>query len=178
MMEIKLERELSAEELADYLVSLASQLRQGELQVAGVVQKLSEKATVDLSVKEKKGWLTAKLTVRFSTLEHYDQPRREAVEHVVEKFKVVKKRLAMSFANLKKASAQGKLPEETLLREFLNDNQAFARQADPEWQAEMDIYLGHVKNLEQAFIIGNFEMFQHEMADLQASMARCHSEFK
>ena len=177
-MEIKLERELRREELADYLVSLASQLRQGELQVAGLVQKLSDKAAVDLSVKEKKGWLTAKLYVRFATLEHYDQPRREAVEQVVEKFKVVKKRLGTSFANLKKAAAQGKLPEEALLREFLNDNQAFVQHTDPEWQAEIEIYLAHVKNLEQAYRIGNFEMFQHEMADLQASMARCHSEFK
>ncbi len=140
-MEIKFERELSREELADYLTSLASQLRQGELQVAGVVQKLSGKAAVEVPVKEKKGRLTAKLHVRFSTLEHYDQPRREAVEQVVEKFKVVKKRLGTSFANLKKAAAQGKLPEETLLREFLNDCQVFAQHADPEWQAEMDIYL-------------------------------------
>jgi XXXCH domain-containing protein len=178
MMEIKFERELSAEELADYLVSLASQLRQGEFQVAGVVQKLSDKAAVELSVKEKKGRLTAKIHVRFSTLEHYDQARREAVEYVAEKFKVVKKRLATSFANLKKAAAQGKLPEETLLREFINDNQVFGQHTDPEWQAEMDIYLGHIRNLEQAYGIGNFEMFQHEMADLQASMARCHSEFK
>jgi XXXCH domain-containing protein len=177
-MEIKFEQELPAEELADYLTSLAAQLRRGELQVAGVVQKLSGKAAVDVSIKEKKGRLTAKLHVRFSTLEHYDQPGREAVEQGVEKFKVVKKRLGTSFANLMKAAAQGKLPEETLLKDFLNDCQVFARQADPDWQAEMVIYLDHVKNLEQAFSIGNFEMFQHEMADIKASMARCHSEFK
>ncbi len=177
-MEIKLERELPQEELANYLVSLASQLRQGELQVAGVVQKLSGKAAIEVSVKEKKGRLTAKLFVRFATLEHYDQPRREAVEQGVEKFKVVKKRLGTSFANLKKAAAQGKLPEETLLKDFLNDCQIFAQHADSDWQAEMTIYLAHVKNLEQAYFIGNFEMFQHEMADIKASMARCHSEFK
>lgn len=177
-MEIKLEREFGREELADYLISLASQLRQGELQVAGMVQKLSEKAGVDISVKEKKGWLTAKLFVRFSTLEHYDQPRREAVERGVETFKAVKKRLGTSFANLRKAAAQGGLPAENVLKEFLNDCQVFSRQADPDWQAEMAVYLDHVKNLEQAFQIGNGEMFQHELADLKNSMARCHSEFK
>ncbi len=177
-MEIKLEREFSREELADYLIALASQLRQGELQVAGVVQKLSDNAAVEVSVKEKKGWLTAKLFVRFSTLEHYDQPRREAVEQGVENFKVVKKRLGASLANLKKAAARGELPGENLLKDFLNDCRVFSQHADPDWQAEMAVYLNHVKNLEQAFSIGNFEMFQHELADLKDSMARCHSEFK
>jgi XXXCH domain-containing protein len=177
-MEIKLEREFALEELADNLISLASQLRRGEVQVAGVVQKLSGKAAVAASVKEKKGWLTAKLFVRFSTLEHYDQPRREAVEQGGEKFKVVKKRLGTSWANLKKVAARGELPGENLLKEFLNDCQVFSQHADSDWQAEMAVYLNHVKNLEQAFIVGNYEMFQHELADLNDSMARCHSEFK
>jgi len=177
-MEIKLEREFGREELADYLVSLAAQLRQGELQVAGVVQKLSEKADVDVCVKEKKGRLTAKLFVRFSTLEHYDQPGREAVEQGVETFRAVKKRLGASFANLRKAAAQGGLPSENVLKDFLNDCQVFSQHADPDWQDEMAVYLDHVKNLEQAFGVGNAEMFQHELADLKDTMARCHREFK
>jgi XXXCH domain-containing protein len=177
-MEVRLERELTREELADYLTSLASQLRQGELQIAGVVQKLPAQAAVEVSVKEKKGRLRARINLCFATLEHYDQPRREAVEKVVEKFKVVKKRLGASFAALKKAADQGILPEESLLWEFLADNQGFAQHIDPDWQAEMAIFLSHVKNLEQAYTIGNLEMFQHELADLMASMARCHQEFK
>ncbi len=177
-MEVKFEQEFQREELADYLTSLAAQLRQGELQVAGMVQKLPSQAAVEILVKEKKGRLTTKINLCFSTLEHYDQPRREAVLKGVEKFKVVKKRLGTSFANLKKATVQGKLPDETLLLEFLNDCQAFAQQTDPEWQAEMDIYLSHVKNLEQSYKLGNLEMFQHEMADLKASMTRCHQDFK
>jgi XXXCH domain-containing protein len=96
----------------------------------------------------------------------------------MEKFKVVKKRLGTSFANLKKGVDQGKLPDENLLMEFLNGCQAFAQQTDPEWQAEMAVYLDHVKNLESAYKIGNLEMFQHEMADLKASMSRCHQDFK
>jgi XXXCH domain-containing protein len=177
-MEVKFERELSREELADYLTTLAAQIRQGELHVAGIVQKLPSQAATEILVKEKKGRLVAKLSLIFSTLEHYDQPRREAAQQVVETFKVVKKRLGTSFANLKKAMDQGKLPEETLLAEFLRDCQAFAQHADPEWRAEMDIYLGHVKNLEQSYKVGNLEMFQHEMADLKASMVRCHQDFK
>jgi XXXCH domain-containing protein len=177
-MEVKLERELSREELADYLTMLAGQIRQGELQVAGIVQKLPSQAAAEIFVKEKKGRLTAKLHLAFSTLEHYDQTRREAVQKVVENFKVVKKRLATSFANLKKAAAQGKLPEEALVQEFLNDSQAFAQQADLDWQTEMTVYLDHVKNLEQAHKVGNMEMFLHEIADLKASMARCHQDFK
>ena len=37
------------------------------------------------------------------------------------------------------------------------------RNGRPKWT----FILAHVKNLEQAYIIGNFEMFQHEMADHQ-----------
>jgi XXXCH domain-containing protein len=177
-MEVKVEQEFSREELADYLTVLATQIRQGELQVAGIVQKLPLQANVGILLKEKKGRLLARLNLIFSTLEQYEQPRREAVQEVMEKFKVVKKRLGTSFANLKKATAQGKLPEELLLTEFLKDNQAFVQQTDPEWQEEMDIYLDHVKNLEQAFKLGNLEMFQHEMADLKASMSRCHQDYK
>lgn len=177
-MEVKLERELSRDELADYLISLAAQIRQGELQVAGIVQKLPAQAATEILVKEKKGRLVTRLNLSFSTLEQYEPLRREAVQEVVEKFKVIKKRLGMSFANLKKATAQGKLPDLTLLGEFLNDCQAFAQHTDPEWQAEMEVCLGHVNNLEQAYTIGNLEMFQHEMADLKASMSRCHQDFK
>lgn len=177
-MEVKLEREWSREELADYLTTLAAQIRQGELHAAGIVQKLPAQAATEIFIKEKKGRLIAKINLIFSTLEHYSQPRREAVQQVVENFKVVKKRLGMSFVNLKKSTVQGKLPEEPVLLEFLSDCQAFAQQADPEWQAEMAIYLGHIKNLEQSYKVGNLEMFQHEMADLKASMARCHQDFK
>jgi XXXCH domain-containing protein len=177
-MEVKFEREFQREELADYLTSLADQLRQGELQFAGMVQKLPSRAAVEILVKEKKGRLNAKISFSFVTLEHYDQPRREAVQQVVEKFKVVKKRLGTSFANLKKATAQGKLPDETVLREFLNDCQALAQHSEPEWQAEMAIYLDHVSNLEKAHKLGNLEMFQHELADLKTSMTRCHQDFK
>lgn len=177
-MEIKLAREMSQAELAEYLTSLAAQIRQGELQLAGMVQSLPPQATVEIEVKEKKGRLSAKVFLSFATLEQYDQTRRAAVEQKAESFKAVKKRLGASFANLKKAVAAGKLPEESLVGEFLRDNEAFAQQADPDWQAEMDVYLDHVKNLEKAFVIGNLEMFGHELEDLRNSMAQCHKEFK
>lgn len=177
-MEIKFAREMSREELADYFTSLADQIRRGELQLAGMVQQLPAQATAEITVKEKKGRLSAKLYLSFATLDQYDQARRAAVEQTVASFKVVKKRLGASFANLKKAAVAGKLPEEPLLAEFLRDNEAFVQQADPDWQAEMAVYLDHVKNLEKAFIIGNLEMFLHELADLQTSLARCHQEFK
>lgn len=177
-MEVKFERELQREELADYLNSLAAQIRQGELQLPGFVEKLPERGLAEILIKEKKGRLTAKLYLSFATLEHYDQPRRQTVEAVVESFKAVKKRLGASYANLKKTAATNTLPPPEALAEFLRDNQAFAQQADPEWQAEMDIYLDHVKNLEQAYTLGNLEMFIHELADIKISMARCHQEFK
>jgi len=177
-MEMKLDRDFSREELADYLTALAGQIRQGELQVAGVVQKLPNQSAVEIFCKEKKGRLTLKLQVSFATLEHYPEPRREAVLSGLENFKVVKKKLGVSFGNLTKVAAQGRFPEAAALSEFLRDNEAFAQQTDPEWQEDMATYLDHVKNLENAFTIGNLEMFQHELADLKASLARCHKNYK
>ena len=110
-MEIKLERELCAGRTGglSHLSGDPSFARES-CRLPGWSRSFQIVRPLRSPVKEKKGRLTAKLFVRFSTLEHYDQPRREAVEQGVEKFKVVKKRLGTSFANLKKAAAQGKLP--------------------------------------------------------------------
>jgi XXXCH domain-containing protein len=177
-METSWERELPRAELADYLTSLAEQIRQGELQLAGLSQKLPEVAGVGLSVKEKKGRLVAKLQISFSTLTSYIPAQQQAISRQQESFKTIKQRLAASWTALKKAAAGGSLPAASLLHDFLRDNEAFLQQAEPEYQAELDIYLSHVHNLEQAFRLGKLDMLQHELADIQASLLRCHKEFK
>ncbi len=177
-MEARWEREYSREELADYLASLAAQIRRGELQVAGLTQKLPPQAAAAILLKEKKGRLVAKLHLSFSTLASYPPSQRETLASQKESFKASKKRLAVSWAALKKAAAGGKLPENGVLADFLRDSDAFAQQVDPEWQPEMDLYLSHVHNLEEAHRLGQAEMFHHELADIQASLSRCHKEFK
>ena len=79
------------------------------MQVAGIVQKLPAQAAAEILFKEKKGRLTARLHLCFSTLEHYDQPRREAVHSVAEKFKVIKKRLGMSFSQSQQSHGPGEI---------------------------------------------------------------------
>lgn len=177
-MEAYWERELTREELAEYLASLAEQIRRGELQLAGRRQKLPAQAGAEILVKEKKGRLVAKLRLSFSTLASYAAAQQQALAAQVEGFKGIKRRLAASWAALKKAAGDGELPAEQVLKEYLEDSEAFAQHADPEWQAEMDMYLSHVHNLEQAYRLGNPEMFRHELADIQTSMTRCHKEFK
>ncbi len=177
-METSWERELPRAELADYLTSLAEQIRQGELQLAGLRQKLPEHASIDLALKEKKGRLVAKLQISFSTLASYIPAQQQVISQQQESFKTIKKRLAASWTALKKAAASGSLPPETLLHDFLRDNEAFLQQAEPEYQAELDVYLSHVHNLEQAYRLGNLDMLQHELADIQASLLRCHKDFK
>lgn len=177
-MEVHWQREFSREELADYLSSLAEQIRTGELQVAGLRQKLPAQAGVEIQVKEKKARLVAKLSFAFSTLESYASTQQQALTAQLESFKVIKKRLASSWAALKKAAAAGGLPQGNELTSYLQDSEVFAQHSDPDWQVEMDIYLSHVHNLEQAYRIGNVEMFQHELADIQASLTKCHKEFK
>ena len=177
-MEARWQREFPREELADYLTSLAEQIRRGELQVAGLTQKLPPLAAAEILVKEKKGRLVAKLHLSFSTLASYASAQQQALAAQVESFQVIKKRLAASWTALKKAAAGGNLPGEALLADFRRDSDAFAQQADPEWQAEMDLYLSHLHNLEQAHRLGQVDMFQHELADIQASLSRCHKEFK
>ncbi len=177
-MEARWERQFPREELADYLSSLAEQIRRGELQVAGLTQKLPPQAAAEILVKEKKGRLVAKLRLSFSTMASYASSQQQALAAQIQSFQVIKKRLAASWTALKKAAAGGTLPDDTLLADFLRDNDAFAQQADPEWQAEMDLYQSHVHNLEQAHRLGQADMFQHELADIQASLSRCHKEFK
>ncbi|MGQ9921981.1 MAG: GAK system XXXCH domain-containing protein [Desulfobacca sp.] len=177
-MEARWEREFPREELADYLTSLAEQIRRGELQVAGLTQKLPPLAAAEILVKEKKGRLVAKLRLSFATLASYGAAQQEALTAQVESFQVIKKRLAASWTALTKAAAGGGLPSEAVLADFLQDSDAFAQQADPEWQTEMDLYLAHVHNLEQAHRLGQADMFQHELADIQTSLSRCHREFK
>ncbi len=175
-METRWEREFSREELADWLAALAGQIRQGGLELAGLHQLLPPQAGVDLQLKEKQGRLVVKLRLSFSTLASYRPEQQQEVTARRESFKDVKKRLAASLAALKKAAAGGNLPAEVLLQAFLQDHAAFVRLAEPDWQAEMDSYAAHVDNLAEAHRVGNPQLFQHELADIQASMHRCHRE--
>ena len=177
-MEAFWEREFPREELADYLASLAEQIRRGEIQVAGLRQPLPAHARATISLREKKGRLQAKLHLHFDTLASYVPQQQAALAKELEGFQAVKKRLAASWKALRQAAAGGALPDEHLLAAFVQDCQAFAGQAEPDWEAEMAAFLSHVHNLEEAHRRQQIEMFHHELADIQASLTRCHKELK
>jgi XXXCH domain-containing protein len=69
-------------------------------------------------------------------------------------------------------------PQEATVQQYLDLSQEFARYADPASAAEMQEYLDHTENLRLAFQNRQFEMFQHELRDLQNRMKICHREFK
>lgn len=165
-------------ELATHLEDLARRLRQGE---GAEDIKLSPAVEANIHIKEKKGRTAAKVSIKWLP-PAYATPdlvpcQDEALKQLAG-FKEVKKRLNTVFRELLKIAGQGDLPGEEKLQEFAAAAREFQRFAEPEWQAEMQVFLEHSANLELAWKNRQLEMFQHELQDLQNQMLTCHREHK
>jgi XXXCH domain-containing protein len=169
---------MSRLELADYLTSLAEQLRQGAFSAQGRHWTVPDNLNVRMEFKEKKGHLGAKLSWSWSTLGDYDQAAREEVSRKQDSMKTVKKRLGADFKALQQAVSQGAFPDTRTLEDFAATSRAFAAMAEPEWATAMQEYLDHLANLEHAVANRQQEVMLHELRDLQNCMATCHREFK
>jgi XXXCH domain-containing protein len=165
-------------DLAAHLEALAQRLRQGE--VAEDVD-LAPGIQASLHVKEKKGRLAAKVSIKWLPPGYAAPdliPRRDEGLRQLAGFKAIKKRLQASFRELLTTAGRGELPGEEKLQAFAGDCREFNRFAEPEWQAEMQIFLEHLANLELAWKNRQLEMFRHELQDLQNQMTTCHREHK
>ena len=165
-------------ELARHLEDLAQRLRQGE---RAEDIKLSPGVEAYVHLKEKKGRHAAKVSLKWVAPAYSspDQvPCKDEGLKQLGSFKEIKKRLAAVLKELQKTAGQGNFPEEERLQELDTLSREFHRFAEPEWQAEMEIYLEHVANLELAWKSKQLEMFQHELRDLQNQMVACHREHK
>jgi len=174
----KTEQTLTRLELADYLQNLSEQLRRGVLETHGRRWTVPDNLDVRLELKEKKGYLAAKLNWSWSTLEDYDRPAQEAVSRWQDSMQAVKKRMGASFKALQQLVRQGGFPDDKTLADFVAVSQAFAALAEPDWQGAMQEYLDHLANLQHAVANRQQEVMLHELRDLQAAMSSCHREFK
>ncbi|RJR35207.1 MAG: GAK system XXXCH domain-containing protein [Deltaproteobacteria bacterium] len=165
-------------ELARHLEALAQRLRQGE---AAEDITLAPGIQAYIHIKEKKGRPSAKVSVKWLPPAYAAPdfvPCTDEGLRQLANFKEIKKRLGLTFRELEKIAGQGDFPPEAKLREFVAVAREFARFAEPEWQAEMQIFMEHAANLELAWQNRQLEMLQHELRDLHNQMMACHREHK
>lgn len=177
-MEEKDGKELGRVELAEYLESLAGQLRRGAMDVDGRTWTVPEKLDVKIGFKEKKGRLIAKLKCGWSTLDQYDQPVKQEVTAWKSSVKDVKKKMTSDFYNLRKVVESGEFPDESSVSAFVESAKAFAAMADPDWQEAMAEFMDHLQNFLRAVESRNMDLTLHELRDLTGRKGACHREFK
>jgi XXXCH domain-containing protein len=177
-MEDKIEREFQRQELADYLENLARQVRSGAFQVQGTPRVVPERLSTKIELKDKKGYVTAKVRFRWAVLNEYDEKTRAKMERQREDFKDLKQQLAQVFAELLKSIDREAFPAESQVTHFLELSKEFSALTDPDWEGEMQEYLDHVENLHLALKNKQLEMFQHELRDLKVRVKACHQEYR
>ena len=177
-MKKKIEREISALELAEQLEQIAAQLKSGEFEIQGRRWSVPEKLSAKIKHKEKKGRFSSKIKFRWSSLADYDPAAKEEVVQWEESFKTLKKRLAGQLKTLQNEIDQERFPDKDTLMDFVRDSLEMARTAEPEWQNPITEYLDHLENLQRAMENRQLEVVRHELRDLRNRMKQCHREFK
>ena len=174
----KIEKEFSRNEFADYLTSMAEQLRAGKLSSEKGMWTVPEKFVAKIQLKEKKGRIELKLNCRWSTLGDYTQQDRKQINDWHQSMKTVKKRMGSSFKEVIAAAGKGIFPDKRSIEDFVATSRVFAESADPEWSDAMDEYMDHLENFIRASEEKQLEVMLHEIRDLQYRMKACHKEFK
>ncbi|MFC1504947.1 GAK system XXXCH domain-containing protein [Thermodesulfobacteriota bacterium] len=169
---------LNRTELVETLEKLTRQLKAGTLGYEDRQWTVPEKIQTQIDLKEKKGRLTCKIKLRWSTLDDYEAESRQEVSHWKDRFKDIKKQMGMSFAALAKAARQDTFPNSDMMQQFIEHSEAFQRLADPDWKTAMDEYRDHIENLQRAVQDKRMQDFQHELRDLKARKTICHRELK
>jgi XXXCH domain-containing protein len=165
-------------ELADYLQSLSDQLRQGSLEFGDRQWIVPEEIWNEIKLKEKKGYIKAKISLSWPTEQDYDQEAKKELAEWKESIKEVKKRLTDSYKKVLQAAEQGQFPDQQSMDEFVKSSEDFGKIADPDWQEAMKFYLDHLANLQRAVGNQDRETMLHELRDLEICMIDCHRDFK
>ena len=147
-------------ELADYLQSLSEQLRRGQLETEGRQWTVPEEVWSEIRLKEKQGYIKAKMSFSWSTEPQYDQAALADLKKYRDSMTEVKKRLTASYKAISQMAKQGKFPDPKTLTEA------------------MKIYLDHLASLQNAVEKQDFEAMLHELRDLENCKVDCHREFK
>jgi XXXCH domain-containing protein len=173
----KIAGELPRAELAAQLEALARKLRRGKFPWGEQVFQVAERVETKIKLKEKDGRISVKVRFQFPTLAAREETEAET-QRRRETFQEVKKKLGRVFSKLLRAETLVAFPKEGEIQEYLDLSREFAQYADPAWLVEMQEYLDHSENLRLACQNSQFEMFRHELRDLQNRMNACHSSYK
>ena len=174
----KIEKEFSRNEFADYLNSMAEQIRAGKLSSERGKWTVPDIFGAKIQLKEKKGRIELKLNCRWSTLGDYTQQDRKQINDWRQSMKTVKKRMGSSFKEVTAAAGKGVFPDKRSIEDFVATSRVFAESADPEWSDAMAEYMDHLENFIRASEEKQLEVMLHEIRDLQYRMKACHKEFK
>jgi XXXCH domain-containing protein len=173
----KSEKRCSRMELADFLASLAQQLRTGVMEAQGRGVRVPEEVEAKIHLEEKKGRFEGKISWRWPSPGEAGRVSGKAAP-LPGSLKEIKGRMGSAFAEIKKAAGQGEYPDGKTLKDFVESSQKFREWARPEWQEAMEQFLDHVKNLQAAVDRGEREAMVRALEALAKSMALCHREFK
>jgi XXXCH domain-containing protein len=174
----KIEKEFGRLEFADYLSTLAEQIRAGKILSETGGWSIADSIAAKIQLKEKKGRIELKINGRWSTLADYTAQDRQRINDWHSSMKAVKKRMGTSFKALTEAAEKGVFPDKKSLDDFVATSRVFAESADPDWSDAMDEYMDHLENFIRAVQGQQREVMLHEIRDLQYRMKACHREFK
>jgi XXXCH domain-containing protein len=174
----KIEKEYGRLEFAEYLSTLADQMREGKISSGKGGWTIADTIGAKIQLKEKKGRIELKINCRWSTLADYTEQDRQEINAWHSSMKGVKKRMGTSFKEVTKAAEKGVFPEKKSVEDFVATSRVFAESADPEWREAMDEYMDHLENFIRAVDEQQLEVMLHEIRDLQYRMKACHKEFK
>jgi len=174
----KIEKEFGRMEFAEFLSTLAAQMRDGKISSEKGDWTIADSIGAKIQIKEKKGRIELKINCRWSTLADYSEQDRQQITDWYSSMKAVKKRMGTSFKEITKATERGVFPDKKSVEDFIATSRVFAESADTEWSESMDEYMDHLENFIRAVEEQQLAVMLHEIRDLQYRMKACHKEFK
>lgn len=177
-MDNRLEKKFDRIELAKHFEALARQIREGIFTSDNTSWAIPDEIAAKIRYREKRGRFEAKVKLRWSTLEDYDNVSKKEVDHWKDSLKAVKKQMGSAYRKVTQAARNNTLPEPADLEELFNSSQTFSSLADPDLEEALKEYLDHLENLKQAVAARQLNIVQHEVRDLGNRMRNCHREFR
>lgn len=177
-MDSRLEKKFDRIELAKHFEAFARQIREGTFTSDNISWTVPDEIATKIRYREKKGRFEARVRLRWSTLEDYDNATKKEVDHWKGSLKAVKKQMGAAYREMLQAVRNNTLPTPADLDALIDSSQTFSRLADPDLEEAMKEYLDHLENLKQAVADRQLKLVQHEVRDLGHRMKNCHREFR
>lgn len=178
-MEKKIERVYGRGDLAELLVSMADALRVGKMSLNDREHPIPEELLLKTHLKLKKGLFHYRFELLWPSSVSDSEASPESARLPHDDFSVMKKELAVSFKQMKRAVTQGGISSQNgAFKEFVSKSRTFLGLCEPEWQEAANEYGDHLENLIRSVEQGQEEFILHEISDLENRMVACHRKFR